>query len=147
MGVTAHVSINCVCAFHDKTSLSSSFIWTGIFFQQSIDWSVFVSQRTNLVKLSSCSHFSPIPFSYSFSVHYRHTLWGFFPFSGECSNCASQSAALITGATIWLSGCCNQCPAMSHMAAPRCPCVSHSATGENVCRKGRVGTGTAQANH
>lgn len=78
MWVTACVSINGVCAFHENTSLSSFCICTGIFFQQSIDWSVFVSQRANLVKLPSCSHFSPISSAYYFSVHYRHTRFGFF---------------------------------------------------------------------
>lgn len=144
MWVTACALINGVCAFHENTSLSSFCICTGIFFQQSIDWSVFVSQRANLVKLPSCSHFSPISSAYYFSVHYRHTFRVFFPFSGECTNCALQSTVLITEDPPYgSSGCCNQCPAMSHTAAPCCPCVPQSDTGENVC-KAAEGTGKAE---
>lgn len=152
VGVTACVSINRVCAFHKNASLSSFFIWTGIFFQQSIDCSVFVSQRTNSVELSSPSHFSPISFSYV-SVCATDTGVGFFPLRGECTNCALQSAVLITGHTIWLQWLLQSVPShVTHGRATLSLPVTLCSWGKCLQgswrdSKGRLGTDTAQANH
>lgn len=100
--------------------------------------SVFVSQRTNLLELSPCSHFSPISFSYSFSVHYRHRFWVFSFSWGMHQLCLAISCVDYRATPYGCSDCGNQCPAMSHMAVPHCPCVAPSATGKMSARQLKV---------